>query len=202
MFSQVVATLLRVTERYAERWLAVQGSHEVPVYGFERIVDPPPLTVDVRRLLDEFGRGRHAVGDAWAQLLEPETDDLVEGLSAQAGELAAWLASGGAEPADGTAAVAADFAFPDETWARVIYDVVLAARARTMPLERLVAALVPLYFGRVASLVIETGRLTTDEAEPFVERQARAFELLKPSLVKRWLAATAAGRPAARRRPA
>jgi hypothetical protein len=28
--------------------------------------------------------------------------------------------------------------------------------------------------------------LTTDQAEPFVERQARAFELGKPYLVARW----------------
>ncbi len=192
MFSQVVATLLRLTERYAERWLGVQGSHDVPIYGFERIVDPPPLEVDARRLLDEFGRGRHTVGEAWARLLEPETCGLVERLSVEAGDLAARLASGGAA-ADGQGEPG-DFAFPDETWARVMYDVVLAARARVLPAERLVAALVPLYFGRVASLVLETRRLTTDEAEAFVERQARAFELLKPSLVARWTAATAGPR--------
>ena len=44
----------------------------------------------------------------------------------------------------------------------------------------------PLYFGRVASLIIETRELTTDQAEAFVERQARAFELAKPYLVERW----------------
>jgi hypothetical protein len=43
MFSQVVSTILRLTERHAERWLEVQSSHDIPVYGFERIIDPPPL---------------------------------------------------------------------------------------------------------------------------------------------------------------
>jgi hypothetical protein len=38
----------------------------------------------------------------------------------------------------------------------------------------------------VASLIIETRDLTTDQAEQFVERQARAFELAKPYLVGRW----------------
>ena len=42
MFSQVVATMLRLTARHAERWLSVQGSHDVPAYGFERVIDPPP----------------------------------------------------------------------------------------------------------------------------------------------------------------
>src|SRR6187401_1866194 len=58
MFSQVVATLLRLTETHAERWLDVRGSHDVPVYGFERVIDPPPLSVNTRRLLAEFERGR------------------------------------------------------------------------------------------------------------------------------------------------
>jgi len=47
-------------------------------------------------------------------------------------------------------------------------------------------ALVPIYFGRVGSFVIENRHQTTDQAEERVERQAREFELLKPYLVQRW----------------
>ena len=52
----------------------------------------------------------------------------------------------------------------------------------------MVAALVPIYFGRVGSFVIETRNQTTTDAEERVERQAREFELLKPYLVERWRA--------------
>ena len=48
------------------------------------------------------------------------------------------------------------------------------------------AAFVPIYFGRVGSLVIENRRLSDEQAEERVERQAREFELLKPYLVERW----------------
>jgi hypothetical protein len=34
MFSQVVGTILRLTERHADRWLDVKGSHAIPDYGF------------------------------------------------------------------------------------------------------------------------------------------------------------------------
>jgi hypothetical protein len=78
------------------------------------------------------------------------------------------------------------FHFPDDVWARVVYDLVVAARNPTHPLETLVAALVPIYFGRVGSFVIENRHVTTDQAEERVERQAREFELLKPYLVSRW----------------
>ena len=174
MFSQVVSTILRLTERHAKRWLDVQGSHDVPAYGFERIIDPPPLDVNVARLLDECGRGLAAVGEDWRTALSPDVFAAVERLSAQAAE---------ADPETRS------FSFPDETWARLIYDMALAQRAGALPTDRLVAALVPLYFGRVASLIQETRELTTDEAEAFVERQARAFEQVKPDFVAAWKAA-------------
>jgi hypothetical protein len=60
------------------------------------------------------------------------------------------------------------------------------------PVERLVAAFVPIYFGRVGSLVIENRRLSGEQAEERVERQAHEFELLKPYLVKHWREAAAA----------
>jgi glucosylglycerate synthase len=75
----------------------------------------------------------------------------------------------------------------------VIYDLVVTARAPKAPLESLVAALVPIYFGRVGSFVIENRHQTTDQAEERVERQAREFELLKPYVVDRWTALERAG---------
>src|SRR5206468_11974284 len=101
----------------------------------------------------------------------------------------------------------AAFHCPDDLWARLIYDLVVRARTDEAAVEQTVAALVPVYFGRVGSFVIENRHLTTDQAEERVERQAREFELLKPYLLERWQqadasadgnnsAATAAGREA------
>jgi hypothetical protein len=84
------------------------------------------------------------------------------------------------------AAAAAGFTFPDGTWAKVIYDLVVTAREDPERLEGFVTALVPVYFGRVASAVIENRDLSTDRAEESVERQAREFERLKPYLLNRW----------------
>jgi hypothetical protein len=81
------------------------------------------------------------------------------------------------------------YAFPDDTWARVLYDLVVAARDKPDQIDAFVAALVPIYFGRVASFVIENRDLTTERAEDQVERQARELERLKPYLVERWGAA-------------
>jgi glucosylglycerate synthase len=182
MFSQVVSTILRLTEMHADRWLDVATSHDVPVYGFERVLDPPPLNVDARRLLEEFAKGRLTVGDEWAAALAPENGAVIERLSREAG-----VVVDANTRADAPSAIeSSGFNMPDETWARVIYDMCLAFRDRVVDKDRLIASLIPIYFGRVASLVIETRELTTDQAEAFVERQAHAFELAKPYLVERW----------------
>jgi glucosylglycerate synthase len=166
MFSQVVSTLLRLTERHAARWSEVKASHDIPAYGFERIGDPPPLEVNTQRLLDEFTGGLEQHRHVLSAALEPATLADVRAVAANVGS--------------------ADFRVADDLWARLIYDFAVAHHSRSAPLPQLIAALVPLYFGRVASHVLETAELTTDEAEAMVMRQAKAFEAEKPYLVERW----------------
>jgi glucosylglycerate synthase len=195
MFRQVVGTILRLAVRHADQWLTIHGSHDIPAYGFERIIEPPPLEVNTLRLLTEFHQGSLTLDDRWRQMFAPANVETLLVLAGEAGALAdstrARLGLGGdaasttattAELADALAA----FHFPDDLWARLIYDLVVFARSETIGIEQAVAALVPVYFGRVGSFVIENRHVTTDQAEERVERQAREFELLKPYLLERW----------------
>jgi len=74
----------------------------------------------------------------------------------------------------------------DLSWAGIVFDFLLASRARPDELQGYVTALVPLYFARVASFIEEAADLDTEAAEALVERQAATFEALKPELVGRW----------------
>jgi glucosylglycerate synthase len=195
MFRQVVGTILRLAVQNAETWLPIRGSHDVPAYGFERMIDPPPLEVNTLRLLSEFHAGSLTLADMWGSMLSPESLETVMDLAAEAGRLGdgarARLGIGGDVSSTKAttlemAEAVSSFHFPDDAWARVIYDLVLTARNPKHPLESLVASLVPIYFGRVGSFVIENRHITTEQAEDRVERQAREFELLKPYLVQRW----------------
>jgi len=200
MFRQVVSTILRLAVRNAERWLPIHGSHDVPAYGFERIAEPPPLEVNTIRLLSEFHAGALTMAATWAEMLAPATLATILELARDAGSLAeaaertgGTTGSGGEDATAGAAlsteqmadALAA-FHFPDDAWVRVVYDLVATAAREPEKLGRNVAALVPIYFGRVGSFVIETRRVSTEAAEERVERQAREFELLKPYLLERW----------------
>ncbi|MEI7744726.1 MAG: glycosyl transferase family 2 [Chloroflexota bacterium] len=201
MFRQVVSTILRMAAAHSDAWLPVHGSHDIPAYGFERIVDPPPLEVNSIRLLSEFHAGSLTLADTWRRTLEPASLEAVLALAGEAGRLSDAAAGrlgiggeGGAASVS-TAEMAealSGFHFPDDTWTRVIYDLVLATRRGEVETETLVAALVPIYFGRVGSFVIENRNLATADAEERVERQARQFELDKPYLVARWRALDAA----------
>ena len=206
MFRQVVGTILAMAGRHPDAWLEIRGSHEVPAYGFERWVEPGPLQVNTLRLLSEFGVGRVTLADTWRAMLASDHAAAVEELAIEAGKLAELAARrlgiGGSESGangvttDEMSEAVAAFHFPDELWAGIVYDLLVAARFGAIPLERLVAALVPLYFGRVGSLVVESRHLAQDDAEERVERQARAFELRKPYLVERWRVAEEAARDA------
>ncbi len=194
MFRQVVTTILRMAVANADRWGPIRGSHDVPAYGFERVMDPPPLEVNVLRLLSEFHAGSLTLAPTWSEMLSADTVAAVMGLAEEAGRIADHVRDAldmetpGRGPAS-TAAMAdaaAAFAFPDAVWARVVYDLVITARDKPDKLEAYVTSLVPVYFGRVASSVIENRDLSTDRAEESIERQAREFERLKPYLVNRW----------------
>jgi len=195
MFRQVLGTLLHLTIDHRDRWAGIRGSHDTPTYGFERIGDPPPLRVDPVRLLEQFQAGATADRETWSSMLEPGTLNAVLSLAVTATSVTVaardWLnLDRGADieqlDTPTLANAVSTFRFPDEVWVNVMYDLLLAAARGDRPLDDLVAALVPIYFGRVASLIVEARRADPDEAEAFVERQAREFERLKPAFARRW----------------
>ncbi len=77
-----------------------------------------------------------------------------------------------------------DFRMPDNLWARIVYDFLLAWRLRTINRGHLLGALVPLYLAWVASHFHTTESGMTPEQH--IEAVAAVFEAEKPYLVSRW----------------
>jgi hypothetical protein len=167
MFRQVVGTLFRLAGEQGEAWLPVRGSQPVPEYGFERVVLPEPITVNLPKLVDAFETARLAQASVWKRTLAGEQLERVRAL-----------------PTDDPDA----FDFPSELWIRCLYDALLAFQRPGADHEALLAGLTGLYFGRVAGFVNEARDLTDEQAERLVDAQARAFEDLKPWLVRAWQA--------------
>ncbi len=166
---RVAGALFAIAERHEAAWLDVRGSEPVPVLG----VPPGPASgataraapIDPERMLVGFRQGVRDLLPIWERILAP--DDLGDMLA-----LSEYPSS--------------EFRMGDRLWARVVYDFLLAYRARVMYRSHITQSLAPLYLGRVASLVLET-RLRPDAAvAQSMERLARVFEDEKPYLVDRW----------------
>ena len=76
------------------------------------------------------------------------------------------------------------FRMPENLWARIVFDFLIAYRLRTINRGHLLGALIPLYLAWVASHINIVASGT--EAERHIETVAAAFEADKPYLVSRW----------------
>jgi len=78
----------------------------------------------------------------------------------------------------------AAFRMPDNLWARIVFDFLIAYRLRTINRGHLLGALIPLYLAWVASHF----NITASGVDPerHIEAVATAFEADKPYLVARW----------------
>ena len=81
---------------------------------------------------------------------------------------------------------AARFRFPDDLWARVVYDFALGHHYGVVHREHLLRSLVPLYLGRTAAFIVATRHRNTAATEAYVDAVGAAFERQKPYLVDRW----------------
>ena len=75
------------------------------------------------------------------------------------------------------------FDFPDELWAKVLFDGAIAYRNGII---KNAESLIPLYFAKTADFVIKTLDLPTVEAEKLVRKRAKVFLQEKDYLIERW----------------
>ena len=132
MFSQVVGTLLRLTDAPRRELARRPGLARHPRLRLRaRTRDPPPLEVDVARLLDEFARGPTSVGEAWRQRCSRRDAARQVERAGRRGRSASWMRVSRADAP--TRIEDATLRFPDEVWARVVGDVAVAAHRACCP---------------------------------------------------------------------
>ena len=162
---RVAGTLFSIAERHEAGWLDVRGSEPVAVFGAPPAPAKQVAVVDPERMLEGFRQGVRDLLPVWERILSPESLGDVLVLSEHA---------------------TSDFRFADRLWARIVYDFLLAYRARVMYRSHIARSLAPLYLGGAASLVLETRGRPDPAVAHATERLARVFEDEKPYLVDRW----------------
>ena len=118
---------------------------------------------DIMPMIEGFRLAYSNLGEIWSLVLPPNTLLGLKRLSI-------------VDPAS--------FRMPENLWARIVYDFLIAYRLRTINRGHLLGALIPLYLAWVAGHVNITA--SGADSERHIEAVAAAFDADKPYLVSRW----------------
>lgn len=164
MIAQTLGATFEVMHKHEDLWLEVRGSEPVPEFGPAALPGIGPGRVDVSRMLDGFRLGLRDLLPIWEHILAPDTVGEILGLDDGAGELR----------------------FPDDLWARIVYDFALGYHYAVVHRDHLLRSLVPLYLGRTAAFVQEAEPRSAQGTDALLDRVATAFERQKTYLTERW----------------
>lgn len=166
-FVQAVGTLFRMMDIYKRRWQESQQKRVAPFFGNGVGTEPmrPWIpSVTSAALGDAFVAGARRYTRLWKTALTPSTRNAIKDLS---------------EAPDGATR------FSGKLWARTVYDFATVYNQGEGDPDKIVAALLPLYYARCATLMRETN-MEPAAVEHAVQEQAREFAIEKPYLVHLW----------------
>ncbi|MGB8645266.1 MAG: glycosyltransferase family 2 protein [Anaerolineae bacterium] len=166
-FIQSVGTLFRMVDIFRKRWPVVGAPRLAPVYGDYVAADIPrkglpPITTS--SLADAFTAGARRYARIWKTVLFPSNREMIKQLVDK---------PGGA------------FHFPADLWAHVVFDFAVVYNKGEGDPDKVVAALLPMYYARAATLMKETGS-RPDVVEKAIMAQADTFIAHKRYLLERW----------------
>ncbi|HEX6313379.1 MAG TPA: hypothetical protein VFZ73_00910 [Gemmatimonadaceae bacterium] len=163
--AKILAALFEGATRWQAMWQKVRGSEPVQTYGFVEAVDETPVSVSVKRGIESFRLAQRHLDEIWKFVLPPRTLLELKKLATLA------------EP---------DFRVPDDIWARIVYDFLIAYHQRTLNREHVLSAFAPLFAAWLSSFVSELQDASLAESEERIDRMCLRFESEKPYLISRW----------------
>jgi hypothetical protein len=163
MIAQTLGAAFTVMQRHEDLWLEVRGSEAIQAVGEPVPPGVEPMAVDAERMLEAFRQGARDLTAIWELILAPDT--LAEVLALEDGSR---------------------FRFPDDLWARVVYDFALGHHYSVVHRDHLLRSLTPLYLGRTAAFVLATRNADAVATQAALEAVGAAFERQKAYLVEHW----------------
>jgi glucosylglycerate synthase len=162
---EIAGTVFRCMEIHEPYWISRQGSQSVPTFGFERVLDLDPVRVDRNRMFQMFKSGVDQLGSVLEKILSSPTLQGIREVSKLEEK---------------------HFHFPDELWAKTVYEFASSYHHSVINRDHLLQALTPLYRGRVSSFIMENLRADANEVENKLESLRLECERLKPYLIENW----------------
>ncbi len=161
LLAQIAGSLFADVDAKATFWQRARGTQPAqPISQTAPMAGQPP---DISSMLDAFRLAYTNLHEIWSLVLPPNSLLGLKKLSVMPPE---------------------NFRMPDNLWARIVYDFILAYRLRTINRGHLLGALTPLYLAWAASHLTLISSGTAPEKH--IQDVAIAFETDKPYLVSRW----------------
>jgi len=151
---------------YENFWQKITKSKDVPILG--ELVDQVPASfeIDIDGLIDYFRLGFGNFGEIWERILEPDDFEAIKELVKDKDR--------------------EKFFLPIEVWVRTVYRYASAYTISPRQRMKIIDTLIPLYYAKVASLVIELRDKNPEESEMKFEEDAQVFESMKEYLINNW----------------
>lgn len=165
MFRQVLWTFFYLMETHETFWKGVKGSRPLEMFGFEGTIEPEPVNVDLKGLVDLFKTGFQQFSPLWRDIFPGSCFNEISRCMKMDERT---------------------FHMPTETWIQILYELAATFHAWQANRTKLLDLVTPLYYARVASFVRQSLDMSSLEAESLVEEQAAKFEENKDYIVKVW----------------
>lgn len=167
MFADVIGTMFDLMVHYEDFWEEVKWSRPTAVFNFGLgvVESPPEVQVSADALREKFSEGSKPYWDLYKSFMSEQTYVKLE----EAAEM-----------------VGNRLELPTQLWAKILYEFACAHKREAAPREELVYSLIPLYYGRVLSFVLDTQDMNTLQVEELIEEQCFEFEKAKSFLLERW----------------
>jgi glycosyltransferase involved in cell wall biosynthesis len=165
MFRQVIYTLYSLMEDHESYWKAVRGSVTVPTFEHKIKAEPEEVKINLDNMLNQFKVGYKQFSPLWRELLCKDCFGEIQKIARMGKKR---------------------FHMPTSVWVQILYELAATFHAWEQNRMRLVELVTPLYYARVASFVIQTLGMSSEEAERLVEEQAQEFENKKDYLTQMW----------------
>jgi len=162
---QTVGTLFSFLDANSGHWEKIQGSESVPIEIGAPEITSEPTRINPHRMHGMFQSGVHDLRDVLNSVLTPRTlQELTECAN---------------QPKE-------SFCFPDELWAKTIYEFAASYHKSVISRDHIIQALAPLYRGKIYEFLTTNRQASVPEIEERVESICVAFERNKPYLLQLW----------------
>ena len=166
-FMQTVGTLFRMVNIYRRHWVEGSGCRQPITFGAWEpgTASPPRAAISLDAIWEAAGKGRNKYRNTWRAVLATDHLERLRDVLR-------------ASPTPG--------ALSAELWARAVIDFAVVYNRGEGDPDKVVSALLPIYYARVVSYMLEMQGHPAGAFEAGIQRQAEIFREQRPYLRARW----------------